>query len=91
MPRELVRHLVVELIPAEVLAPVLAGEGAKRLPLAGGLEVYSDWELVSHTFNVRDDETAVLAVIFEQRARRVKWMVRRSSFLEHDFCKVEGQ
>jgi hypothetical protein len=72
MPRELVRHLVVELIPAEVLAPVLAGEGAKRLPLAGGLEEYSDWELVSHTFNVRNDETAVLAIIFEQKARRVK-------------------
>jgi hypothetical protein len=51
---------------------VLAGEGARRLPLAGGLQEYSDWELVSHTFNVRDDETAVLAVIFEQRARRVK-------------------
>jgi hypothetical protein len=72
MPRELVRHLVVELIPADVLAPVLAGEGARRLPLAGGLQEYSDWELVSHTFNVRDDDTAVLAVIFEQRARRVK-------------------
>ena len=42
MPRELVRHLVVELIPAEVLAPVLAGEGARRLPLAGGLQEYSD-------------------------------------------------
>jgi hypothetical protein len=26
MPRELERHLVVELIPAEALAPVLAGE-----------------------------------------------------------------
>jgi hypothetical protein len=51
---------------------VLAGEGARRLPLAGGLQEYSDWELVSHTFNVRDDETAVLAVIFEQRAQRVK-------------------
>jgi len=50
MPRELVRHLVVELIPAEALAPVLAGEGARRFPLAGGLEEYSDWELVSHSF-----------------------------------------
>jgi hypothetical protein len=72
MPRELVRHLVVELIPAEALAPVLAGEGPRRFPLTGGLEEYGDWELVSHTFNVRDDDTAVLAVIFEQRARRVK-------------------
>ena len=72
MPRELVRHLVVELIPAEALAPVLTGEGPRRFPLAGGLEEYNDWELVSHTFDLRDDETAVLAVIFEQRARRVK-------------------
>jgi hypothetical protein len=72
MPRELVRHLVVELVPAESLAPVLAREGPRRFPLAGSLEEYSDWELVSHTFNVRDDDTAVLAVIFEQRARRVK-------------------
>jgi hypothetical protein len=28
--------------------------------------------MVSHTFNVRDGDTAVLAVIFEPRARRVK-------------------
>jgi hypothetical protein len=72
MARELVRHLVVELIPAEALAPVLAGEGPRSFPLNDSLEEYSDWELVSHTFNVRDDNTAVLAVIFEQRARRVK-------------------
>jgi hypothetical protein len=72
MPREPVRHLVVELIPTEALSPVLAGEGARRFPLAGAFEEYSDWELVSHTFNVRDDDTAVLAVIFGQRARRVK-------------------
>jgi hypothetical protein len=50
MPTELVRYLVVELIPAEALAPVLAGEGPKRFPLAGSLEEeYADWELVSHT------------------------------------------
>jgi hypothetical protein len=72
MPRELVRHLVVELIPAQALAPVLAGEEPRRFPLAGALEEYSNWELVSHTFSVRDDDTAVLAIIFEQRARRVK-------------------
>jgi hypothetical protein len=51
---------------------VLAGEGPRRFPLAGGLVEYNDWELVSHTFTVRDDDTAVIAVIFEQRARRVK-------------------
>jgi hypothetical protein len=73
MPRELVRHLVVELIPADALAPVLAGEGPRRFPLRGALEEeYANWELVSHSFEVRDDDTAVLAVIFEQRARRVR-------------------
>jgi hypothetical protein len=38
LPRELVRHLVVEPIPAQALAPVLAGEELRRFPLAGGLE-----------------------------------------------------
>ena len=32
MAGELVRHLVVELIPAEELAPVLAGGRVKKLP-----------------------------------------------------------
>ena len=72
MPKELVRHLVVELIPAEAVAPVLAGEGPRRLPLTGGLEEYSEGGLVWHTFDVRDDDAAVLAVIFEQIASRVK-------------------
>ena len=35
MAGELVRHLVVELIPAEELAPVLAGEGSGSFPLEG--------------------------------------------------------
>jgi hypothetical protein len=63
MPRGLVRQQLIELIPAEVLAPALAGGRARRLPLADGLKEYSDRELVSHTFAARDDETAVLAVI----------------------------
>jgi hypothetical protein len=42
MPRELVRHLVVELTPAEAIAPVMAGEGPRRFPLADGLEEYND-------------------------------------------------
>jgi hypothetical protein len=41
MAGELVRHLVVELIPAEDLAPVLAGEGSRSFPLEGQLEEYA--------------------------------------------------
>jgi hypothetical protein len=72
MPGELVRHLVLELIPAEDLGPVLTGEGPRSFPLEGAVEEYSDWDLVSHTFNLRDDDTAIVALIFEQKARRAK-------------------
>ena len=73
IPRELERHLVVELIPAEMLASVLSGEEPARFPLDQGvIAEYSEWDLISHTFNVRDDGTAVLAVIFETRARRAR-------------------
>lgn len=50
---------------------MLAGEGPRHFPLEDALEEYGDWELVSHTFNVREDGTAILALIFEQKARRV--------------------
>ena len=71
MAGELVRHLVVELIPAEDLAPVLAGEGSRSFPLEGQLqEEYADWDLVSHTFALRDDGSAVVALVLEQKARR---------------------
>lgn len=73
MPRELERHLVVEVIPKEMLASVLSGEEPGQFPLDEGvIAEYSDWELVSHTFNVLNDGTAVLAVIFETRARRAR-------------------
>ena len=70
MAGELVRHLVVELIPAEELAPVLAGEGSRSLPLEGQLQQYAEWDLVSHTFALRDDDSAVVALVLEQKARR---------------------
>jgi len=70
MAGELVRHLVVELIPAEDLAPVLAGEGSRSFPLEGQLQEYADWDLVSHTFALRDDGSAVVALVLEQKARR---------------------
>jgi hypothetical protein len=70
MAGELVRHLVVELIPAEDLAPVLSGEGPRSFPLEGQLEELADWDLVSHTFALRDDGSAVVALVLEQKARR---------------------
>src|SRR5215207_1502482 len=69
MPRELERHLVVATIPAQTLAPVLAGERPGQFPLTGPLAEYGEWDLVSHSFEVRDDGTAILTAIFETRVR----------------------
>lgn len=71
MARELERHLVVEVIPAERLASVLTGEEPGRFPLDQGvIAEYGEWDLVSHTFDVREDNTGVITVVFEQKARR---------------------
>jgi len=69
MPRELERHLVVASIPAQTLAPVLAGERPGQFPLMGPMAEYGEWDLVSHSFEVRDDGTAILTAIFETRVR----------------------
>jgi hypothetical protein len=50
---------------------VLAGESPRRFPLAVWRSTTTE-SSSRRTFTVRDDETAVLAVIFEQRARRDK-------------------
>ena len=64
MTRELERHLVVEVMPAEALAPVLAGERAGvQFPLGSALAQYKDWTLVSHTFEVRVDGTTIFETI----------------------------
>jgi hypothetical protein len=64
--KELERHLVVEVMPAEMLAPVLAGERAGgQFPLGSALAQYNDWTLVSHTFDVQGDGTAIFTAIFE--------------------------
>jgi hypothetical protein len=71
VPKELERHLVVEVIPAQTLAPALSGDEPGRFPLDEGvIAEYGDWDLISHTFDVREDGAAVLAVIFETKARR---------------------
>jgi len=71
VPKELERHLVVEVIPAQTLASALSGDEPGRFPLDEGvIAEYGDWDLISHTFDVREDGAAVLAVIFETKARR---------------------
>jgi hypothetical protein len=70
MPRELERHLVVASIPAQTLAPVLAGEHPGQFPLARSLADYGEWDIVSHSFEVREDGTAILTAIFETKVRR---------------------
>ena len=69
MPRELERHLVVAPISAEALAPALAGEGPRMFPLTGALAEYGDWDLVSHSLEVRDDGTAIFTAVFETKVR----------------------
>jgi hypothetical protein len=69
MPNERERHLVVATIPAQTIAPVLAGERPGQFPLAGPLAHYAEWELVSHTFEVSDDGSAILTAVLETRVR----------------------
>ena len=69
MPKELQRHLVVVPMPAQTIGPVLAGERPGQFPLAGPLAEYGEWDLVSHTFEVRDDGTAILTAVLETRVR----------------------
>jgi hypothetical protein len=67
MPRDVERALVVELKPSQKLAPTLSGEGQSNFSLAGGIAEYKDdWTLVSHTFEVQPDGSAVFTVIFER-------------------------
>jgi hypothetical protein len=64
--KELERHLVVEVIPAEALAPVLSGECAGgQFPLGSSLAQYADWTLVSHTFALQVDGAAIFTAVFE--------------------------
>jgi hypothetical protein len=69
MPNERERHLVVASIPAQSLAPVLAGERLGQFPLVGPLAHYAEWDVVSHTFEVVDDGSAILTAVLETRVR----------------------
>jgi len=82
MPRELERHLVVAPIPAEALAPALAGEEPRMFPLTGALAEYAEWDLVSHSLDVRDDGTAIFAAVFETKVRSGKRQQDRQALKE---------
>jgi hypothetical protein len=69
MPKDLQRHLVVAPIPAQTIAAVLSGESPGQLPLVGLFAEYAEWDLVSHTFELREDGTAILTAVLESRVR----------------------
>jgi hypothetical protein len=73
MPSELERQVVVEVIPKEIAGLRVNRGKPGRFPLDQGvIAECSHKELVSHTFNVLNDGSAGLAVIFETRARRAR-------------------
>jgi hypothetical protein len=47
---------------------VLAGERPGQFPLAGPLAQYAEWDVVSHTFEIRDDGSAILTALLETSA-----------------------
>lgn len=66
-PRPVERVLIVERISGQKLAAVMAGEGAGVFSLGGVSEQYqSDWNMVSHTFQVQDNDTAVITYLLER-------------------------
>ncbi len=63
------RVLWVELVPKERVGATLSGEGASQLSLGGFSEQFlreDGWEIVSHTFEIREGDSAVLTLLFER-------------------------
>ena len=63
------RVLTVELVERERLAAVLAGEGAGHFDLGGTEAVFpiaEGWRTVSHSFDLREDGSAILTMIYEK-------------------------
>jgi hypothetical protein len=64
------RALIVSPIPKSGLAASLAGEGDAVFELGGSTTNYSSdegWYLVSHTFELLDDGSGLLSMIYEKR------------------------
>lgn len=65
------RALAVERIPKDKLAATLAGEGTSIFELSEAQVLYEKaggWSLVSHTFEMQADGSAVLSLMFERKA-----------------------
>jgi hypothetical protein len=63
------RVLSVELLSRQQLAPVLAREGAMDLGIRGANLTFplEEWTLASHTFDIQEDGSAIISMIFERR------------------------
>ncbi len=63
------RVLIVEWIPPHRLAPTRSGEGAAVFALDGAQAKYQaeeGWQLVSHTFELENDGSALFTMVFER-------------------------
>lgn len=64
------RVLVVSPVPKSELAPSLSGEGDAVFELGDSTTDYSleeGWHLVSHTFELLDDGSGLLSMIYEKK------------------------
>ena len=69
------RALAVERVPKGKLAATLAGEETAVFELSEAQVLYAKaagWSLVSHTFEVQADGSAVLSLMFGRRASRFR-------------------
>ena len=72
---EVERALAVERVPKGKLAATLAGEGTAVFELSEAQVLYAKadgWSLVSHTFEMQADGSAVLSLMFERKASRFR-------------------
>lgn len=61
------RVLVVERVPSENLERTRAGGSVDVVQLGGIVSQFkSDWRMVSHTFAMQDDGSALLTYLFEK-------------------------
>ena len=72
---EVERAPAVERVPKGKLAATLAGEETAVFELSEAQVLYAKaagWSLVSHTFEVQADGSAVLSLMFERKASRFR-------------------
>ncbi len=72
---EVERALAMERVPKRKLAATLAGEGTAVFELSEAQVLYAKadgWSLVSHTFEMQADGSAVLSLMFERKASSLR-------------------